>query len=323
MVKKRVLLCGGTGFLGKNIVPVLTDYEVFAVGTKNYDLLHLDDCDRMFQDIKPEIVVHLAAKSGGILANKKYAADFWYHNMLICGNVWEFSKLHKVKKLLVVMPGCAYPSDAPVPVKEESMWDGFPDLHPAPGALAKKMSVAASYAYRQQYGLNSQIIIPANAYGEFDLFDEFNSHVIPALILKVHKAKRDGLKEITFWGSGKAIRDFIYAQDVANCIPYFIENDIKFSSTNPCLENICNISTGVGTSIKELAETIVEVLGYEGKVNWDLTKPDGPANKTFSNERMKSLGLKCETSLRDGIQRTYEWFLKSAWLEVTDFLEKT
>jgi GDP-L-fucose synthase len=307
---KRVLVTGGTGFLAKNIVPVLKDYEVFAFSSKDYNLLYANECDHMFWETKPDVVVHLAAKSGGIMANKKYAADFWYQNMAICGNVWEFSRQHNVKKLLVVMPGCAYPSDAPVPVSEESMWDGFPDLHPAPGALAKKMSIAASYAYRQQYGLNSQIIIPANAYGEFDLFDEFNSHVIPALILKVHKAKQEALGKITFWGSGKAIRDFIFAQDVANCIPYFIENDIKFPSANPCLENICNISTGVGTSIKELAETILDVLGYEGQVEWDLTKPDGPANKTFSNERMTSLGLKCETTLREGIKRTYEWFLK-------------
>ena len=313
MAKKRVLLTGGTGFLAKNIVPVLqNDYDVRAVGSSHYDLTDANQCNNMFADQKPDVVVHLAAKSGGILANKKYAADYWYSNMLICGNNWEFSCRWKLGKLVVVMPGCTYPSDAPVPVKEDSMWDGFPDLHPAPGALAKKMSVAASYAYRQQYGLNSQIIVPANAYGEHDLFDEFNSHVIPALILKVHKAKQEGLDEITFWGSGKAVRDFIYAQDVAACIPYFIENDIKFPSANPCLENVCNISTGVGTSIKELAETIVDVLGYRGKVNWDLTKPDGPANKTFSNERMKSLGLKCETPLREGIQRTYEWFLKSA-----------
>ncbi len=308
----KVLLTGGKGFLGQNITPVLKlNHEVFAFNSKDYNLLESNQCDKMFSDVKPDVVVHLAAKSGGILSNKTYAADFWYHNMLINGNVWEHSKRHNVKKLIIVMPGCTYPSDAPVPVKEDSMWDGFPDLHPAPGALAKKMSVVASYAYRQQYGLNSLIVIPANAYGEFDLFDEFNSHVIPALIMKVHKAKKEGLDEITFWGSGKAIRDFIYAEDVAKCIPYFVDNDIKFPSKNPCLENVCNISTGVGTSIKELSETIVKVIGYEGKVTWDLTKPDGPANKTFSNERMKSLGLECRTSLEEGIRKTYEWFLKS------------
>jgi GDP-L-fucose synthase len=306
----KILIAGGTGFLAQNIIPYLKGHELFAFGSKNYNLLDSDECNKMFSDTHPDIVIHLAAKSGGILANKQYAADYWYHNMLITGNIWEYSKRYNIKKLLVVMPGCTYPQDAPVPVREESLWDGFPDLHPAPGALAKKMSVAASYAYKQQYGLNSTIIVPANAYGYFDVFDEINSHVIPALILKVHKAKQENLKEITFWGSGKAIRDFIFAEDIAKCIPYFIENDINFPSSNKCLENICNISTGIGTSIKELAETIVNIVGYTGEVRWDLTKPDGPANKTFCNDRMKSLGLSCETSIEDGIRRTYEWFQK-------------
>jgi GDP-L-fucose synthase len=310
---KKILITGGTGFLAKNIVPVLKDYEVFAFGSKDFDLLDANQCDKMFRDVKPDYVLHLAAKSGGILANKNYAADFWYSNMLITGNIWEYSKRYKPERLVVVMPGCTYPSDATAPVMEEMMWDGYPDIHPAPGALAKKMSLAASYAYRQQYGLNSTIIIPANAYGEHDLFDEMNSHVIPALILKVHKAKQEDLKEITFWGSGNAIRDFIYAEDVAKCIPYFIENDIRFRSTNPCLENVCNISTGIGTSIRDLAESIIETIGYKGNVNWDLTKPDGPKNKTFANYRLDSLGLKCETTIKEGIKRTYEWFLtKSA-----------
>lgn len=307
---KKILITGGTGFLAKNIIPVLEkDYQVFAFGSKDYNLLDANQCDKMFKDVKPDYVLHLAAKSGGILANKKYAADYWYSNMLITGNIWEYSKIYNPKKLVVVMPGCTYPSNARPPVVEEMMWEGYPDIHPAPGALAKKMALAASYAYKQQYGLNSTIIIPANAYGEHDLFDEMNSHVIPALILKVHKAKQEGLSQITFWGSGNAIRDFIYAADVAKCVPYFIENDIKFQSENPSLENVCNISTGIGTSIRELAESIVETIGYTGEVNWDLSKPDGPANKTFSNYRLASLGLKCETPIKEGIKRTYEWFL--------------
>lgn len=317
MSKQRILMTGGTGFLGKNIVPVLEEnYEVFAFGSKDYNLLDANQCDKMFQDTRPDYVLHLAAKSGGILSNKALAADFWYHNMLITGNVWEYSKRYLPKRLVVVIPGCAYPAKAPAPVSEEMMWDGFPDLHPAPGALAKKMSITASYAYRQQYGLESSIVIPANAYGKHDLYDEIHSHVIPALILKVHKAKQENLKEVTFWGSGKAIRDFIYAEDIAKCIPFFIENNLHFPTSSPfsdCLENVCNISTGTGTSIKELGETIVKTIGYTGAVNWDLTKPDGPANKTFYNGRMKSLGLTCNTTLEEGIKRTYEWFLtKSA-----------
>lgn len=308
----RVLLTGGKGFLGQNIVPKLSNYEVFAVNSKDYNLLDANQCDKMFKDVKPDVVLHLAAKSGGILANKSFSADFWYHNMLITGNIWESSKNNHLKKLIVVMPGCTYSATAPTPVAEDSMWDGFPDLAPAPGALAKKMSLTASYAYRQQYGLNSTIIIPANCYGINDIFDEIHSHVIPALILKFHKAKKEGLKEVVCWGTGIAIRDFLYAEDLAKCIPYFIENDIKFPSANPTLENICNISTGIGTSIKELVEIIAKTVGYKGEIFWDTEKPNGPLNKTFSNARMKSLGLTCETPLKEGIRKTYEWYLRQA-----------
>jgi GDP-L-fucose synthase len=306
---KKLLLTGASGFLGRNAIPTLqNNYELFSFGSKDYNLLDPVQSEKMFSDVRPDVVVHFAAKSGGILANKNYAADFWYQNMMITTNIWELSKNYSVKKLVYIMPGCAYPGNAPVPVKEEYMWDGFPDLAPAPSASAKKMGILASYAYRKQYGLNSCVVIPANCYGLYDCFDEMNSHVIPALILKFHKAKIEGLKEITLWGSGKAIRDFIYAEDVINCLPHFIENDVHFPSANPCMENVCNISTEKGTSIKELAETICEVVGYEGEINWDTSKPNGPANKTFSNERMKSLGLNCQTSLREGIEKTYQWF---------------
>jgi len=308
-MSKKVLLTGATGFLGRNAIPVLNaEYELFAFGSKDYNLLDPVQSEKMFRDIQPDVVVHFAAKSGGILANKNYAADFWYQNMMITTNIWELSKKYSLKKLVYIMPGCAYPGNAEVPVKEESMWDGFPDLAPAPSASAKKMGILASYAYKKQYGLNSCAVIPANCYGLYDCFDEMNSHVIPALILKFDKAKKEDLKEITLWGSGNAVRDFVYASDVADCLPYFIEYDIDFPSANPCMTNVCNISTEKGTSIRELAETIAEVVGYNGKLNWDLTKPDGPANKTFSNQRMRSLGLSCPTSLKEGIECTYQYF---------------
>lgn len=305
----RILVTGGTGFIGNNTVTFLKEkYEVVSVGSKDYNLIHPAECDKMFSDIRPDVVVHLAARSGGILANREYPADFLFCNLMMTGNIFEYSKNYKVKKLVYFCPGCCFPANATVPVHEESIFDGFPDLAPAPSASAKKMGVLASYSYKKQYGLNSCVIIPSNAYGPNDLFCERNSHVIPALILKFDKAKKENLKDVTLWGDGTAIRDFIYIDDVVNKLPFFIENDISFTSENPCLENVCNISTGTGVSIRKLACTIQEVVGFKGNIKWDISKPNGPANKTFSNTRMTSLGLKCETGLRHGLEQTYQWF---------------
>jgi GDP-L-fucose synthase len=153
------------------------------------------------------------------------------------------------------------------------------------------------------------VLIPANLYGINDCFDAYNSHVIPAMLLKFHKAKLNN-EEVILWGSGRAIRDFVYVEDIANMMPHFIENDIKFISDLPCMETVCNLSSGIGCSIKELAEIIIDVVGYKGKVSWDTTKPEGPLNKVFDNRRMQSLGLSCPTSIREGIEKTYRWFVQ-------------
>lgn len=305
----KVLLTGATGFFGYHVSKVLSEkYEVIGVGSKNYDLLDLSQAEKMFRDIQPQVVVHLAAKVGGILSNKSYPAEFWFKNMLLTAHIWELSKKYSIDKMVYIMPGCAYPKNAGSPIKEEYLWDGYPDEYPAPGALAKKMGLAASYAYKQQYGLNSCVVIPANMFGEKDDFDAYSSHVVPALISKMHKAKKEGTKEIVLWGSGKAIRDFVYAGDIAQCLPYFIDNNIDFSDSKPHLRNVCNLSTGRGCSIKELAEIVQEVVDYSGNIVWDTSKPEGPLNKIFDNSRMKSLGLSVHTSLKEGIIRTYKWF---------------
>lgn len=304
----KCLLTGATGFFGKHVKQALSNYELFAVGSKDYDLLDIRQVETMFRDIQPQVVVHLAAKVGGILSNKSYPAEFWYKNMLLTAHIWEMSKKYSIDKMVYIMPGCSYPKTAPSPTPETALWDGYPDEFPAPGALAKKMGLVASYAYKKQYGLNSCVLIPANMFGEFDHFDEYNSHVVPALIAKMHKAKKAGTKEITLWGSGRAIRDFVYAEDVAKCIPYFIDNVFSFSGL-PYLENVVNLSTGTGCSIKQLAETISEVVEYKGQILWDESKPEGPLSKIFDNQRMKSLGLKCETPLIEGIKKTYQWYI--------------
>lgn len=304
----KCLLTGATGFFGHHVKQALSKYEVIAVGSKDYNLMDLQQTEAMFRDIQPQIVIHLAAKVGGILSNKSYPADFWYTNMLLTAHVWEMSKKYAIDKMIYIMPGCSYPKTAPSPIPETSLWDGYPDEFPAPGALAKKMGLVAAYAYKKQYGLKSCTLIPANMFGEKDCFDEYNSHVVPALIAKMHKAKKSGLKEITLWGSGRAVRDFVYAADVAKCIPYFIDNDVFFIG-QPQLENVVNLSSGTGSSIKQLAEAIAKAVGYEGKILWDETKPEGPLSKIFDNKRMQSLGLKCETSLEEGIKKTYQWYL--------------
>lgn len=304
---KKILLTGASGFFGYHISKVLKDYNLFPVSSKNYDLLDANQVKSMFKDIEPNIVIHLAAKVGGIMANKTYPAEFWYKNMMMTAQMWELSKEYSVDKLIFIVPGCSYPKDVQAPMKEETIWDGYPDEFSAPGALAKKMGIVASYAYRNQFRLNSCTLIPANLYGEFDHFEENNSHVVSALITKIHKAKTNNLKEVTLWGTGMAKRDFVYVEDAAKCIPYFIENNPQYGDC-PYLNNVFNISSGKGCSIKELAETIMEVIGFEGKLIWDTSKPDGALNKVFNNERMKSFGLECPTSLKEGITKTYEWF---------------
>lgn len=307
--KMKIMVTGGkTGFLGTNFCKFQRFYDLYPISSKDYNFVDPKQTEKAFEDINPDIVVHLAGKSGGILANKSYPVDFWQENMMLTANVWHYANKFKVKKVVHIIPGCGYPAALPV-LKEENLFDGMPDIHPAPGALSKKMAILASYSYKQQYGLNSCVLIPANAYGIGDHFDPNNSHVIPSLILKMHKAKEEGTT-VTLWGDGSSIRDFIYAEDVGYLISYFIENDIDFPCDNPCLRQVCNLSSGVGIPIKELAETIADVVGYTGGIEWDITKPKGPACKIFDNARMKSLGLSCHTSLRDGLVRTYEWYLQ-------------
>lgn len=313
----KILITGGTGFIGKNLTPKLkTNYQIYSVGTKDYNLFDWQQAETMFKIIKPDIVIALAGKSGGIWSNKNFPSKYWFENMLIATNTWELSNRYGVKKLIQIIPGCTYPKNAESPISEKSMFCGFPDDAPACGSLPKAMSIIASYAYKKEFNFNSTILIPANLYGPHDIFDEKHSHVISALILKIHKAKEENTKKITLWGKeGRAIRDFMYVEDAVACIPYFIENDINFPSENPYLENICNISTGQGFSIKELAETIADIIGYNGEIEWDHSKPEGPLHKIFDNTRLNNLNKQNNfltiTPLKTGLVKTYEWYLEN------------
>jgi GDP-L-fucose synthase len=300
----KLVLTGASGFLGHHTLPVLQERyghkSVVGLSSKDYDLMDPAQVERMFKDHEPQVVVHLAGYSGGIKANRQYPADFFYRNILMTALMFEAAARHKIKKLVYPMGGCSYPGKASSPIKEEEMWNGYPQKDSAAYSIAKKTGITAAEAYRAQHGLDATVIIPGNIYGEHDNFDPVQSHVIPGMIRRYLDAVRSGAKEVAMWGSGKPTRDFVYAGDVAKLIPYFIES---YSQSGPI-----NLSTGRRTTIKELAETIAKHTGYAGKISWDASQPDGQMDKIFSPEKLNALGLSCPTLLNDGLKKTIDWF---------------
>jgi GDP-L-fucose synthase len=300
----KVLLTGATGFLGRHARPVLearyATENVTCVSSSDYDLMNAVDADRMLSDHKPEIVVHLAAYSGGIGANRAYPADFYYRNTLLTALMFEAAARHKVKKLVYPMGGCSYPATAKSPINEDQLFCGYPQAESAGYSTAKMMGVVASRSYRSQYGLDSSVIIPGNMYGEYDNYSRLDSHVVPAMIRRYYEAMLDNAEVVTMWGTGTPQRDFVYAADVAKVLPYFIE---QFDSSDPV-----NISSGTTTAIKTLAEEIARLVAFKGRIEWDLDKPDGQMVKIFDTARLGSLGLSCDTPLEEGLKNTINWF---------------
>ncbi|MBI1920692.1 MAG: GDP-L-fucose synthase [Geobacter sp.] len=300
----RIVVTGATGFLGRHLMPILENRygkdRVIGLSSKDYDLMDPVRHQQMFRELKPEVLVHLAAYSGGIGANRDYPADFFNRNILLTTYGFHFAAEFGVKKMIYPMGGCSYPARATSPIDESQMWDGYPQPESAGYSVAKKTGIVASASYRKQHGLNSVVVIPGNMYGEFDNFRENESHVVPAMIRRYYEAGLNGLSEITMWGSGTPVRDFVYAGDVAALFPYFIE---EYDSSEPV-----NISSGTTTSIRELADIIKELTGFAGEIRWDTTKPDGQMVKIFSVEKLNSLGLSCPTQLREGLRKTIAWF---------------
>jgi GDP-L-fucose synthase len=275
---------------------------VHGVGSGDYDLLDPIQARAMFGDVRPAVVIHLAAYSGGIGANRAWPADFYYRNTLLTAHVFHEAARHEVRKLIYLMGGCSYPAGARSPIGEDQMWEGFPQADSAGYSMAKKMGLVASECHRRQHGLDSVVLIPGNMYGEWDNFRREESHVIPALIRRFHEAHECGAKEVVLWGTGRPVRDFVYAGDVAAVIPEFIE---------PCdLGEPMNISSGIATSIADLAHLIKDLIAFDGEIIWDDSQPDGQMQKVFDVTRLGRRGLSCPTSLSAGLRRTIDWFRK-------------
>lgn len=301
---KRITVTGGKGFLGSYIVEKLQQRgckNITVADLPEYNLTLLPDIKRMYQDEKPDIVIHLAAVVGGIGANWENPGKFFYENALMGIQLLHEAYLNKREKFVALGTICAYPKFAPVPFKEEDLWNGYPEETNAPYGLAKKMMLVQSQAYREQYGFNSIFLLPVNLYGPGDNFDPKSSHVIPALIRKCVAAIEQGKNEIVVWGTGKPSREFIYAEDAAEGILLATE---KYNKSGPV-----NIGAGFEITIKDLVSLIVKFTGFKGEIIWDTSKPDGqPRRMLDTSKAEKEFGFRAKTSFKEGLIKTIEWY---------------
>jgi len=307
LAKKRIMVTGGAGFLGSFVLKALAARgckDVFVPVEKDYDLVSAEGVRRAYGDSRAEVVIHLAAKVGGIGANRENPGKFFYDNLMMGVQLIEEARLRGVEKFVALGTICAYPKFAPVPFREDDLWNGYPEETNAPYGLAKKMLLVQSQAYRQQYGLNSIFLLPVNLYGPMDNFDPGSSHVIPALIKKCVEAAERGAKSVPVWGTGKATREFLYVEDCAEAIVLATE---RYDSPEPV-----NIGAGFEIPIKDLAEKIAALAGFKGALEWDASKPDGQPRRMLDTSRAeREFGFKARTGFDDGLRRTIEWYKAS------------
>jgi GDP-L-fucose synthase len=314
---KRVLVTGGSGFLGKQVLDKLSSRgvaEIVAPRSAQYDLRDGDAIRTVLADARPDVVVHLAAVVGGIGANMATPGQFFYDNAIMGIQLIEESRLAGVERFVCVGTVCAYPKHAPAPFKEEDLWNGYPEETNAPYGLAKKMLLVQLQAYRQQYGFDGVYLLPVNLYGPHDNFDERTSHVIPALIKKCCEALESGADSIVCWGTGRASREFLYVDDAAEGIAAAAA---RYTSGEPV-----NLGSGQEISIAELTALIAELVGFGGEIVWDETKPDGQPRRWLDTSRAeREFGFRAATNLRDGLKRTIEWYRSTPHNDPTARLE--
>ncbi len=304
---KSILLTGGAGFLGSHILENLiqkrgvSKSQVLIPRSKDLDLRKWTNCKKITEDA--DIVIHLAARVGGIGFNQKYPGTLFYENIIMGAQLMEASRLAQVQKFVQIGTVCSYPKFTPAPFKEEDLWNGYPEETNAPYGIAKKALLVMAQSYRQQFGFNVIYLIPVNLYGPRDNFDLESSHVIPALIRKFIEAKDKGAEQVVVWGTGDASREFLYAEDAAEGI---LEATEKYDKIDPV-----NLGTGKEIAIKQLANLIAHIIGYKGQIVWDKTRPDGQPRRCLDTSRAKKeFNFEAKTDLSTGLKKTIKWYIK-------------
>jgi len=301
---KRITVTGGAGFLGSFVVGQLQGKgckEIFIPRSKDYDLVDMEAVKRLYRDSEPDMVIHLAARVGGIGANLVSPGKFFYDNLMMGTQMMEIGRQVGIKKFVAIGTICSYPKFSPVPFKEEDLWNGYPEETNAPYGLAKKMLLVQSQSYRDQYGFNSIFLLPVNLYGPRDNFDLNTSHVIPALIRKFIEGIQKDRSEVEVWGTGNPTREFLYAADAAEGILLAAE---RYNQSDPI-----NLGAGYEISIKNLTLLLAELIGYRGKIIWNSSKPDGQPRRTLDTTKAeKEFGFRAKVKLEDGLMKTINWY---------------